>query len=241
MNKILITSILYFTISFELIAQSNPEDFLDRRFFNIALVNTNPFGDFRKGLKSEYVKSNSIGMTMSYFFNPLYNSSLNNKVFIGAELGFSNRQQAKFKNYPPDGDFYMGHNEIWTNFAVRYRPQTLISNFNPYLEAFFGPRIFNSKMMERFGEDEIKKIEGFLSSTLNYGLNLGCGYKISKNSHSATYFDVNLGLLQANAVKLVNRNIVGLDDDYFVIGPKTVLKPQNVVLKLGITKYLQGR
>ena len=230
MNKILITSILYFNLSFELIAQSNPEDFIDRKFFNIALVNNNPYGNYRKGLSSNYVKSSSIGIAMSYFFNPLYNSSLNNKVFIGVELGFSNLQQSKFKNYPPDGDFYMGHNEIWTNLAVRYRPQTLISNFNPYLEAFFGPRIFNSKMMERF-----------LSSTFNYGLNLGCGYRISKNSHSATYFDVNLGLLQANAVKLVNRNIVGLDNDYFVIGAKTVLKPQNVVLKVGITKYLQGR
>lgn len=241
MNKISIISILFFAKSLELVAQTNPEDFIDRKFFNIALVNSNPYGNFRKGLKSEYVKSSSIGVVMSYFFNPLYNSSLNNKVFIGAEVGFSNRQQSKFKNYPPGGDFYLGHNEIWTNFAVRYRPQTLVSNFNPYLEAFFGPRIFNSKMMERFGQDEVKKVEGFLSSTLNYGLNLGCGYKISKNSHSATYFDVNLGLLQANGVKLINRNIVGLDNDYFVIGAKTVLKPQNVVLKLGITKYLQGR
>jgi hypothetical protein len=240
MKRILIFSLFIFLQSSDLVAQVDPQDLIDHSFFNIVLVNNSPYGNYRNGLKNDFVKSSSTGLALSYFFNPLYNSSLNNKVFIGAEVGFSNRQQSNFRNYPPEGDFYMGHNEMWTNFSVRYRPQTLISKFNPYMEAFLGPRFYNSKMMERFGDDELKKIEGFFSSTLNYGLNLGCGYKISKNSHSATYFDVSVGLLQGNGVKLINRNIVGLDDDYIVIAAKTVLKPQNVMVKVGITKYLPG-
>ncbi len=241
MSKFLIFGLLFFVSTAKLFAQVNSQEFLDGKFWNLNLVNNSPIGKYKDGLKNDFVKVNSVGLALSYFFNPLYNSSINNKVFLGLELGFSNKQQEKFRFMPIDRDCYIGHNEYWTNVLLRYRPNTFVAKFSPYIETFFGPRMFNSKIMIRNEESEAIKFKGFVSSTINFGLNVGCGYKISSNYNSTTYLDVNLGYNQANSVKIIDRNLVGIDQNNTIVEGRKVLEPQSIFLKIGITRYLVGR
>jgi hypothetical protein len=234
MIRKLVFLIFLLKLSFYSWAQSL--DYIDHSFFSISYVNNSPVGNYSKRLSNDFVKNNSGGLEMGYFINPIYKKSTNNRVFVGALLGFANNRQLNFKVNPPTQDFYLAHNEFWANLGIRYKPQLFAKKYYSFYEAYAGPRFYNSKLMERFNEDQVTLVTNLASTTLNYGLNAGVGFKISKMSPRPTYLELSLGYQSANAVKMIDRDLAFFNN-YNFIYENTVLRPQYLVVKLSLVSY----
>ena len=61
---------------------------------------------------------------------------------------------------------------------------------------------------------------------------MGTSREISSNYNSTTYLDVNLGYNQANSVKIIDRNLVGIDQNNTIVEGRKVLEPQSIFLKI---------
>ena len=220
------------------IGQNDPKDVIYKGLYNISFLVQAPIGNYKKSILSDFTNLSSTGLSFSYLGNPRKKAGDLSSILIGGEVGFVGNRQSSFFLPPPDGEFFMTHRQIWTNAKIRYLPNLAINKVLAYMEAGLGPRFFVSKMMENTGQDQLYKVYGYTSTTLNYTLETGFEYKISGNRRPFSYLNFGLGYGQANAVKVVNRNRVGFDNDYNVIDPKKSVLPQNINIKIGITSYL---
>jgi hypothetical protein len=218
--------------------QNEPENVIYKGFYNLSFLVDNPIGNYKKSLKSDFVKSSNSGLSLSYLGNPKRKMGDLSSILLGGELGFVGRRQSVFSAPAPGSDFYMTHRQFWTNAKIRYLPNLAINKVLTYVDASFGPKFYTSKMMENVGEEEIYKVYGYNSVALNYGIESGLEYKISGDIRPFSYLNVGVGYTQSNAVKTIDRNRVGFTQDYEVIEAIKAVKPQSFYIKVGLTSYL---
>jgi hypothetical protein len=235
MIRILVIFFVFIGHSF---AQSNPEEMLDSKFYSVSILVNNPLGKYKKDIKTNLSNLNSAGLSISYYFNPRYNSSMSNKVFLGAEIGLLGQKQTQFNGKILDGDFYINHRQTWLNLGFKYRPNLWPTRLNPYFEATAGPKIYTSNFIENYGEDQTDKILGTRAFTLNYGIGVGCGYKIMSSIAKSTYLELGVKYNASNSLKIMNKEKVGFDDFNAAYSNKIQVRPQDLIFNLGITNFL---
>jgi hypothetical protein len=227
---------LFLFIPFFVFSQQLP-DYLERDAFELSLFLKSPTGNYREKLNSDFVNTNSLGFSASYLRNPLLKKDNLSHILFGAELGFSGNKQREFAKIPNEGIFFMNHRETHLFFKARYLSQITPENYIPYLDIYFGPRLYSSSFLEDIGEDEQDKFYNFNDINFSYGADAGIAIKTPGRKASASYFSISLGIASGNAVKLINRNKTGLDSDYKVIEPIIVAVPQSIFVKLAYINF----
>ena len=226
-------------VSFCSFGQEDSKNVIYKGFYNFSLPIYQPVASYKKAQTSEFVGLNSVGFNVSYLRNPKLKHGELSTIFIGGELAFVGNKQYDFLFQPTDNQYFMKHSEVGVNFKMRYIPDLIAKKILPFLEASVGPRFYSSKMFLMQGQSDYYKTFSTTASALNYNLEAGIEYKISKKEKRPfTYFDLGLGYSQSNQIKAIDKNRVGFDSFNKVIDTRKSVLPQNVYLKLGLTSYL---
>ncbi len=225
-------------MSSKVFAQDEAKDVIYKGFYNLSFLVQTPVGQFKDAISSDFSKLSSTGLSVSYLTNPRKKEGELSTLLLGAEVGFVGTRQNDFFQPATSGNFYMNHRQVWATLRFRYLPNVAIKKVIPYLDGGVGPKLYYSKMMENVGEDEIYKVYGFASTTISYNIETGAAYKISGQKRPFSYLEIGIGYTQSNAVKVIDRERVGFQNNFDVIDTKKSVRPQNVYFKVGVTSYL---
>jgi hypothetical protein len=201
----------------------------------ISLHLGNALGKYADFLRDNKGSLTHFGIAGGYLLNP-YGKKRASKVFFGPELGF---QWDGGDDVPAvgNGNFRASFNQTWLNGVVRYRPVLGNTRLNPFLDTFVGYKLISVQVKEIFDEDESEILKTIRKGTMNYGFGIGTGIKMTGDLKN-TYLDIAFYFQQNDANKLVKRNSVNLDKDYDVLFKTGLIKPNQFVVRVGLTGFL---
>jgi hypothetical protein len=222
-----------FLISSIVFAQNDPEDVFENRIIEAGFLFNLPQGNFLKKIRSDFSAENGIGISGSYLVNPLQKKEELSVIFIGGEVNYESLRQNTFFGVVNTDGFYAKHIAYSFRAKAKYVPILISSKFLPSISFAIGPKVFVSKMMEQIDQEQVQKIASNSKVASSYAIELGL--EIRRKSKKYVKFSVAYDI--SNAVKIWDRNKLGLDRDYNVISPITVATPQILVLKAALVNY----
>jgi hypothetical protein len=192
-------------------------------------------GKYANFLNQDKGSTSNFGIAGGYLMNP-YRNKRPSKLFFGPELGF---QFDGGDDAPAvsGGVFRASFHQTWLNGVIRYRPILSSTKFNPFFDAFVGYKLISVQVKEIFDEDESEILKTIRKGTMNYGFGIGTGIRLSGDLKNK-YLDVAIHYQQNDANKLVRRNSVNLDSKYDILYKTGLIKPNQIVFRVGLTGFL---
>lgn len=192
------------------------------------------------GKYAEFLRDNKgslthFGIAGGYLFNP-YGNKRSSKVFFGPEVGFQ-WDGGDDVEAVGGGNFRASFNHTWVNGVVRYRPIMASTKLNPFLDFFTGYKWLSVQVKEILDADESEILKTIRRGTMNYGFGIGTGIKMTGDLQNK-YLDIAFYFQQNDANKLVKRNSVNLDKNYDVLYKTGLVKPNQLVFRVGLTGFL---
>ncbi|MFY7910029.1 MAG: hypothetical protein ACOVO2_10775 [Emticicia sp.] len=237
MKQRVILLLIFNCLIISVMAQKTTERYLEDQYsWYVSLSLGNPTGNYHKILKEADNAGTKAGIVIGGLMNP-YKRKKASTVFYGFEAGFQSNGRDKDFVSNALGEFYVANYSFWLNGVARYRPILWSSKINPYADAFFGPKIIRTAVVEQFGQDETEILKAVNKLVPNYGAGVGLGIKLSgqlKNS----YLDIGLYYQQADATRIVKPNSVEINSSYLTSFKQVLTSTNQIVVKIGLTGFL---
>ncbi|MFD2523979.1 hypothetical protein [Emticicia soli] len=230
-----ILCLIFCTSLLKAVAQEQQPKYIeDKLSYFVALNLGNAVGNYRNILKESNKAGTKFGLTGGILFNP-YGRKKASTVFYGAELGFQGDGRGDVKT-TYSGDFRVTNTSYWINGLVRYRPILWSSKINPYIDAFAGPKIIQTSLIEQLNDEDSETLERWTKVTPNYGLGVGVGFKLF-GSLQNSYLDIGIYYQQAEATKIIRPNSVEIDNNFEYKSKQVLTTTNQWVVKIGITGF----